>query len=83
MGKNQHRALSKRSKMTPSDVCSFMDRHGLDNNTLADAIGVTNSAVVHWRNGTRKVPEVEVRVMRLFDANPAFIDFFKTLGGTR
>ena len=83
MGKNRHRVLSKRSKMSPSEVISFMERHRLDNNALADAIGVTNSAVVHWRNGIRKVPEVEVRVMRLFDANPDFIEFFKTLGGAR
>lgn len=79
----QHKPLHNRSVMTPSEVVGFMERQKLTAEMLAEAIGVTNSAVRHWINGTRSVPEVEVRVIRLFDADPRFIPYFKTLGGAR
>jgi DNA-binding transcriptional regulator YiaG len=69
--------------MTAAQISNFLHRHKMSAEDLADAIGVTNSAVRHWVEGTRTMPEVEVRVMRLFDADPRFIPYFKSLGGTR
>lgn len=63
--------------MNRDQLQSFMAKHGLSAEQLADLIGLTKSAVDHWLNGIRSIAKPYGRLMRLFDKHPELMRDFK------
>ena len=65
--------------MTPTQLISFMNRHQMDDYSVARLLGVTVGAVSHWRLERRSIPTTAARVLLFFEFYPEYMDLFKNL----
>lgn len=65
--------------MSGKEIEEFMGRRRLTQQQLADALGVTLGAVRHWVCGRREPNETVARLIRLFDTNMEYMEYFESL----
>ena len=56
--------------MTREDLKEWMSTHGITTDELADMLGLTNQAVLHWLQGKRKIPEPIGRLLVFLGQRP-------------
>lgn len=65
--------------MTPEQLKDFMEKHKLNSAGFARVLGVTPQAVNLWLKGDRRVNGTVVKCCTLFNANPQFISYFRSI----
>lgn len=64
------------SQMSPKELRVWMLDVRLNEQALADLLGVTKGCVRHWLSGARKIPETTARLIKYFKKYPtAMLDF--------
>lgn len=66
-------------KIENKDVKEFLENAGIDERELAEVLGLTVGAVLHWTKDRRECPEPIRRLLRLFEETPGDMDYFKQL----
>lgn len=64
--------------MRANELVTFLKRHDITAEGLADVLGITKQAVDHWINTRRAIPETVARLVRMFDENPEDVSYFKS-----
>lgn len=64
------RDMSNDVNMTPSILRQWMRDHNMGHKELAEWLGLTDQAVIHWLNGAREIPEPIGRLLNYFDLRP-------------
>ena len=59
--------------MTGKELNAFLDYAGLEEQELADLLGVTNGAVRHWLNDRRAMPNWAIKVIGIWKTQPHLI----------
>ena len=65
--------------MTALELNDFFVKHNFTAAQFAEIIGVTKQAVNHWIFGRRDIPEMVVRITRMFDYDNRLIAVFKSM----
>jgi DNA-binding transcriptional regulator YiaG len=62
--------------MTPDELEGIMVNMGLSPIDLADTLGITRGAVMHWLDGRRAVPEIAARLIRMFNEDHSDVEYY-------
>lgn len=72
---NTKRVIEQES-LTPLQLKTFMDKHGLAIKEFAALLGITIQCVRLWLNGGRAIPVTTSRLILMFDRYPQLIREF-------
>lgn len=62
--------------MSVTELQSFMQKHGFNEKTLADFLGVTVQAIRLWTRGQREISIINTRILRMMNKYPHLMKEF-------
>lgn len=68
--------IIENEKLTPQELQTFMNHHGISVREMSEILGVTVKAVQWWLGGQREISVTNSRLVRLFDKYPQLIKEF-------
>lgn len=68
--------IKENTQVTPAELQTFMNFHGLGSRELSEIFGVTEGAVRFWQSGDRPISVTNSRLIRLFNKFPHLLTEF-------